>query len=137
MKFFSRFSSKRIVRAKAVLAVFGLFLVFGVNNSRAQAITEDFVNITTLPAAGWFTQNKQHPIAPPVGFKNSAVFPAQAGRRPNIGAHFNNTTARTPQQWLLAPNDFNNGDVISLATHHPAKPFPDRLKFAVNCWRKH
>jgi hypothetical protein len=109
VKFFTLFSYKRMVRTKAtcLVAIFGLALVFAVSNARAQAITEDFANITTLPAAGWFTQNNSTPPGSTAWFQgNSAVFPAQAGATTSyIGANFNATTGtNTISLWLLTPN---------------------------------
>ncbi len=113
--------------------ILGLWFMLGVNNVGAQAITEDFLNITTLPAAGWFTQNNSVPVGTTGWFQgNSAVFPAQAGATTSyIGANFNNTTGtNTISNWLLAPNrTFNNGDVIKFWTRTTSKnPFPDRLQ---------
>ncbi|HYP51417.1 MAG TPA: choice-of-anchor J domain-containing protein, partial [Pyrinomonadaceae bacterium] len=57
------------------MAVFGF-----VNIAKAQAITEGFDNITTLPGSGWFTQNNSVPVGTTGWFQgNPAVFPAQAG----------------------------------------------------------
>jgi hypothetical protein len=111
------------------VAIFG----FGINIAKAQAITEGFENITTLPAAGWFTQNNSSPVGSTGWFQgNSAVFPAQAGTATSyIGANFNNTTGtNTISNWLLTPNrTFKNGDVIKFWTRNPAdNPFPDRLE---------
>ena len=108
------------------MAIFGF-----VNIAKAQAITEGFENITTLPAAGWFTQNNSQPVGSTGWFQgNSAVFPAQAGTATSyIGANFNNTTGdNTISNWLLTPNrTFNNNDVIKFWTRTTAKsPFPDR-----------
>ena len=70
---------KRLIRinAAASFIILGLWFMLGVSNVRAQAITEDFANITTLPAAGWFTQNNSVPLGSTGWFQgNSAVFPA-------------------------------------------------------------
>src|SRR4026208_185859 len=103
--------------------------MLGVNNVRAQAITEAFTDITTLPAAGWFTQNNSATIGTTGWFQgNTAVFAGQAGGY--IGANFNNTTGtNTISNWLLTPNrTFSNGDVIKFWTRTTtANPFPDRL----------
>ncbi|PYS98932.1 MAG: hypothetical protein DMF63_12710 [Acidobacteria bacterium] len=107
-------------------------MVLGMNNVRAQAITEGFDNITTLPAAGWFTQNNSTPVGSTGWFQGSTPFAAQGGAANSyIGANFNNTTGtNTISNWLLTPNrTFNNGDVIKFWTRTiTANPFPDRLQ---------
>jgi hypothetical protein len=116
-----------------LLTVFGFFLAFGVGNLKAQAITEGFDNITTLPAAGWATQNNSVPVGTTGWFQgNSTVFPSQSGAPTSyIGANFNATTgANTISLWLLTPQrTFNNGDVIKFWTRTTTgNPFPDRLQ---------
>lgn len=111
----------------------GLLFVLAASNARAQAITEDFANITTLPAAGWFTQNNSTPNGTTGWFQgNSAVFPSQAGApTAYIGANFNNSVGtNTISNWLLTPNrTFTNGDVIKFWTRTPTESqFPDRLE---------
>src|SRR5688572_2450173 len=122
-------------RAKVIslVAVLGLSFVFGVSSSQAQALTEGFDNITTLPAAGWFTQNNSTPVGSTGWFQgNPTVFPAQAGATNSyIGANFNNTTGtNTISNWLLTPTRaLTNGSVIKFWTRNPAEnPFPDRLE---------
>jgi hypothetical protein len=116
------------------LTVFTLFFISGIDVVRAQAITEGFDNIITLPASGWFTQNNSTPVGSTGWFQgNNNVFPAQAGAATNsyIGANFNNTTGSgTISNWLLTPNrTFSNGDVIKFWTRTAAdSPFPDRLE---------
>ncbi|HEX8371000.1 MAG TPA: choice-of-anchor J domain-containing protein [Pyrinomonadaceae bacterium] len=108
--------------------------IFGFANiAKAQAINEDFANITTLSAAGWFFQNNSTPTGTTGWFQgNSAVFPAQAGAVTSyIGANFNSTTGdNTISNWLLTPNrTFNNGDVVKFWTRTTTdSPFPDRLE---------
>jgi hypothetical protein len=121
------------MHAAASFVILGLWFMLGVNNVRAQAITEAFDNITTLPAAGWFTQNNSTPVGSTSWFQgNPAVFPAQAGATNSyIGGNFNATTGtNTISLWLLTPNrTFNNGDVIKFWTRNPTdNPFPDRLE---------
>ncbi len=126
---------RRLFRINAVTSfiILGLWVVLGVNSARAQAITEAFDNITTLPAAGWFLQNNSVPVGTINWFQgNPAVFTAQAGATNSyIGSNFNATTGtNTISVWLLTPNrTFNNGDVIKFWTRNPTKnPFPDRLE---------
>ena len=97
------------------------------------AFGENFENIATLPASGWFTQNNSTTIGSTGWFQgNPDVFPAQAGATNSyIGANFNNTTGtNTISNWLLTPNiTFNNGDVIRFWTRTATdNPFPDRLE---------
>jgi hypothetical protein len=121
------------INAATSLVILGLWFALGVNNVRAQAITEAFDNITTLPAAGWFTQNNSVPVGSTTWFQgNPAVFTAQAGATNSyIGGNFNATTGtNTISLWLLTPNrTFNNGDVVKFWTRNPTdNPFPDRLE---------
>jgi hypothetical protein len=121
------------LKAVASFAVFGLLFVGATVIANAQAITEDFANVTTLPGAGWFLQNNSVPVGSTGWFQgNSAVFPAQAGAATSyIGANFNNTTGtNTISNWLLAPNrTMNNGDVYKFWTRTTTgNPFPDRLQ---------
>ena len=130
--FTKNFKRRFRINAAASL-ILGLWLVLAASNVQGQAITEDFANITTLPAAGWFTQNNSTPVGSTGWFQgNSTVFPAQAGAPTSyIGANFNNTTGtNTISNWLLTPNrTFNNGDVIKFWTRNPTdNPFPDRLE---------
>ena len=123
------------INAATSLTILSLWFMLGVNNARAQAITQGFENIASLPAAGWFTQNNSTPVGTTGWFQgNTAVFPAQAGVASSyIAANFNNTTeANTISNWLLTPNrTFNNGDVIKFwtRTNVPVDgSFPDRLE---------
>ena len=135
MTSFTTYNFGRLIRINAATTfiILGLWMVLGVANVRAQAITEGFTDITTLPAAGWFTQNNSTPVGTTTWFQgNPAVFPAQAGATNSyIGANFNATTGtNTISVWLLTPNrTFNNGDVIKFWTRNPTgNPFPDRLE---------
>ena len=114
-----------------LLALVGFLFTLGVNESRAQAFTENF---DVVPVVGWTTQNNSVPIGSVAGWfqGNTAVFVSQAGA-PNsyIGANFNNTTGtNTISNWLIAPNrTMNNGDVYKFWTRTTtANPFPDRLQ---------
>jgi hypothetical protein len=131
---FTTFNSRRLLHIQAAtsLIIVGLWFVLGVGNVRAQAITEGFDNITTLPAAGWFTQNNSMPVGSLSWFQPTGVFTAQSGGATSyIGVNFNSTTGtNTISNWLLTPNrTFNNGDVIKFWTRTvTANPFPDRLQ---------
>ena len=129
------FSSWRSIARTAALAtvVVAAISVFGSLNVNAQAITEAFDDITTLPAAGWATQNNSGPVGTSGWFQgNATVFPSQAGATTAyIGANFNNTSgAGTISNWLLTPNrTFNNGDTISFWTRTvTGANFPDRMQ---------
>ncbi|MBX3299149.1 MAG: VCBS repeat-containing protein [Acidobacteria bacterium] len=115
-----------------IVSAFALAFVFSLS-ANAQAITEGFDNITTLPTSGWFLQNNSVPVGSTGWFQgNSATFTSQAGAATAyIGANFNNTTGtNTISNWLLAPNrTMNNGDVYTFYTRTTtANPFPDRLQ---------
>ncbi|KXK02922.1 MAG: IPT/TIG domain, FG-GAP repeat-containing protein [Acidobacteria bacterium OLB17] len=129
------FSSWRTVARTSALAVAfiaGVSLV-GANSIYAQAITEDFADITTLPAAGWTQTNHSNPVGVTSWFQgNSTVFSSQAGAATAyIGANFNSTGgAGTISNWLFAPTrTLNNGDVFKFWTRTTtANPFPDRMQ---------
>jgi hypothetical protein len=121
---------KRMVIFSAIL----FFLLAGVADSaRAQAISENFDNITLLPSRGWFTQNNSVPVGLTGWLQgNNGIFLAQAGAANSyIAANFNNTTGtNTISNWLGAPNlTLHNGDVIRFWTRTTRdNPFPDRLE---------
>jgi len=107
-------------------------------SAHAQAFTEDFNDITTLPAAGWVQTNHSQPIGTISWFQgNAAVFPAQTGApTAYIGVNFNSGAgAATISNWLLTPPaTLVNGATLSFWTRTtdlptpPDLPFPDRLE---------
>jgi hypothetical protein len=108
-------------------------MVMSAAGAHAQAISEGFDNITTLPGAGWVMRNNSQPLGITGWFQgNSAVFPAQAGAATAyIGANFENTGATgTISNWLLTPPiTLVNGATLSLWTRTvTAVLFPDRLQ---------
>ena len=116
-------------------AFLSLLLMAGINTVKAQAITEGFDDITTLPTKGWVLTNRSQPLGTTGWFQgNPTTFPAQSGATNSyIGANFNNTTGATGviSNWLITPNrTFSNGDTISFYTRIPdsATEFPDRLE---------
>ena len=99
----------------------------------AQAITEGFDDITTLPGNGWFTKNNSSPVGTTNWFQgNATVFPSQGGATTAyIGANFNNTAGTgTISNWLLTPvRTLSNGDVMKFWTRGvDGDPFPDRMQ---------
>lgn len=102
-------------------------------SAQLSSLTEGFDDITTLPGAGWFTQNNSSPVGTTGWFQgNSGVFPAHSGAATSyIGANFNNTTgANTISNWLLTPQlDFSGGGTATFFTRTVTTPaFPDRLQ---------
>ncbi len=101
--------------------------------AQAQAFTEGFDNIATLPAAGWVQINNSDPLGATNWFQGrDAMFPAQAGA-PNayIGADLDNTGDNgTISNWLLTPPAvLANGDTMTFFTRTiPFTAFPDRLQ---------
>ncbi len=96
-------------------------------------ITEGFDDVTTLPGAGWFSQNNSSPIGTTGWFQgNDTVFTAHTGATTSyIGANFNNTTgANTISNWLLTPViNLNDGDEVSFWTRTvTGSIYPDRLE---------
>lgn len=111
----------------------------GVNKISAQAITENFDDITTLTGNGWFMQNNSTPLGITNWFQGTNVaaggpFDAYNGAaNAYIGANFNNTTGGTGtiSNWLLTPNrTFRNGDVLTFFTrkYNVGTDYPDRLE---------
>ncbi|RYY38207.1 MAG: gliding motility-associated C-terminal domain-containing protein [Chitinophagaceae bacterium] len=105
----------------------------------AQAISEDFDNITTLPAAGWSQTNKSNPLGTGVWSQgNPANFNASNGATNSyITVLYTSTTATgvgTISNWLIGPNrTFKNGDVISFESRIPAgTEYPDRLELRLS-----
>lgn len=102
------------------------------NQTTAQ-LTENFDNITSLPAAGWVQQNNSSPIGTSSWFQgNPDAFPAFNGAtNAYIGANFNNTAgAGTISNWLITPNlTLKNGDVITFYTRTSSdNMWADRLQ---------
>ena len=118
------------MRSKVLIVAACLLLRAGA--AHAQAFTEGFDNITTLPAAGWFLQNNSQPIGLTNWFQgNPAVFPAQTGAtNAYIGANFNNGSGTaTISNWLLTPPALLvNGATLNFWTRKIASTFPDRLQ---------
>jgi hypothetical protein len=119
------------MRSKVLLVAAGL-LLGGAASAHAQAFTEGFDNITTLPGSGWFLQNNSQPLGVTGWFQgNSGVFPAQTGA-PNayIAANFNNGAGTaTISNWLLTPAvTLVNGATLNFWTRKIASSFPDRLQ---------
>lgn len=127
-KVYSKFARGFAFSAFALAVVFA----FSTINANAQAYSEDFADITTLPAAGWATQNLSTTIGTTGWFQGStAVFNSQAGgATAYIGANYNNTTGvNTISNWLFTPNrTYKNGDIFKFWTRNPSVTFPDRLQ---------
>jgi hypothetical protein len=129
------FFSKKAILLPAIL----FFLLAGGARIGQAQFTENFADITTLPAQGWVTINSSTPVGTTGWFQgNQNVFPAQAGANNSyIAADFHNTTgANTISNWLLMPpRTFYNGNTLRFWTRTRADiPFPDRLevRFSAN-----
>lgn len=124
---------------KKLLAVFGLVAVSMATfqHMNAQAFTEDFNDITTLPGSGWYAQNNSTTVGSTGWFQgNPTVFAAYNGATDDyLGANYNNTTAaNTISNWYCMPNvTIRNGDVISFWTRKSAPDtYPDRLELRMS-----
>jgi hypothetical protein len=120
-------------RAAMLSAVLFFLLAGAVGTARAQTLSEDFNNITTLPGSGWFVQNNSAPLGTTGWFQgNTSLFSAQSGAANSyIAANYNNTTGtNTISNWLLTPTlTLRNGDAFRFWTRSPAtSQFPDRLE---------
>ncbi|MCA1608811.1 MAG: choice-of-anchor J domain-containing protein, partial [Acidobacteria bacterium] len=134
------FWSARAIALKAALTTFAIFgaLLTGAIQINAQAITEGFDDVSTLPAAGWVIDNNSQPLGTTSWFQGTPgappneTFPAQSGAANSyIAANFNATgSLGTISLWLLTPNrTFNNGDTITFYTRTvTGSDFPDRLQ---------
>ena len=94
---------------------------------------EGFEDITTLPGAGWFSQNNSSPLGLNDWFQgNDTVFPAQAGTATSyLGANFNSTSgAGTISTWMLTPEiDLSAIDTLTFYTRTATESsWPDRLQ---------
>lgn len=113
--------------------------------SHAQAYTESFNDISTLPGSGWYLQNNSSPIGIVSWFQGTATtatptpgpFNAYAGAvNAYIGVNFNSTAGGTGviSNWLVTPNRaLRNGDVFTFYTRKPTigagmTDYPDRLE---------
>ncbi|MGZ3864044.1 MAG: choice-of-anchor J domain-containing protein [Bacteroidia bacterium] len=130
---------KKISIIKKFLSVILFVAASGaVNKISAQAITENFDDITLLTGNGWFMQNNSVPVGVTNWFQGTNVaaggpFDSYNGAANSyIGANFNNTTgANTISNWLVTPNrTFRNGDVVTFFTrkYGVGTDYPDRLE---------
>lgn len=113
-------------------------VLFFIGKIRGQAYTENFDNITTLVAGGWFLQNSSVPLgitswSQGVNAAASGPFDSYNGAaNAYISANFNNTTGGTGiiSNWLLTPNrTIRNGDVFTFFTRKASPDtYPDRLE---------
>lgn len=123
-----------------------LFFVFCAKMFFAQAYTENFDNVSTLTASGWFQRANSNPLGenptwyqgvPTNATPNQGPFNAFNGAaNAYIAANFAGTTGGTGtiSNWLLAPNrTLRNGDVFTFYTRKPTIvagqiDYPDRLE---------
>jgi hypothetical protein len=122
-----------IISTFKLFAASALALALSAGSASAQAYSEDFVDITTLTAGGWFMQNNSTTIGTTNWFQgNTTVFNAQNGATTSyIGANYNNTTgANTISNWLLTPvRTLKNGDVFTFYTRKSSPDdYADRLE---------
>src|SRR5437899_2834862 len=112
--------------------------------ANAQSFTEDFEDITTLPASGWETFNMSNPLGATGWFQGDPATIVPFSNAGYIAANYQNTTATgvgTISNWLLSPTlTLNNGDSISfyLTTIDSATqaanggPWADRLQLLLS-----
>lgn len=127
-----------------------LLILFCAKIFFAQAYTENFNDITTLPGSGWFQKYNSSPVgANPVWFQGTPTnatptpgpFNAQSGAaNAYIAANFAGTTGSTGiiSNWLVTPNrNLRNGDVFTFYTRKPfigtgQTDYPDRLEMRLS-----
>jgi hypothetical protein len=129
---------KKITR----ITLITLLLALSVSGVNAQAFTEGFNDITTLPAAGWEMFNHSNPADTAYkweqGYPSNAntmnIFVAYAGADSTfISSSFNAVnTQGTISHWLLTPQAaLNNGDTLSFWTRTTSvgtSVYPDRMQ---------
>jgi hypothetical protein len=109
--------------------------------ANAQAITENFDNITTLPGSGWVLTNNSNPVGstsftqgPSIG--GGGPFDAFNGAADSyLSMNYNNTSgAGTISTFLISPNrTFRNGDVVTFYTRKASPDtYPDRLEVRIS-----
>lgn len=101
--------------------------------AHAQAITEGFDNVATLPGSGWTIVNASDPVGSGTWAQgNSGNFAAQNGAANSYVAAGSNSGSgiSTISNWLITPTrTFRNGDVITFYTRTAALSLkPDRLQ---------
>jgi len=125
------------MKSKVVLVAAAVGLLLRAGSAHAQAFTEGFNDITTLPAAGWVMTNHSQPIgltnwSQGVPVSGGGPFDAQAGA-PNayISANYNNGAGTaTISNWLLTPpvTLVNGATLVFWTRTVPTPAFPDRLQ---------
>lgn len=125
---------------KTLLRIAAALLFAGTSGAAsAQAFTENFDNISTLPGSGWFLQNNSSPVGSTSWFQGTSIanggpFDAYNGAaNAYIAANYNNTTGGSGiiSTWLATPNrTLRNGDVLTFYTrkHDVGTDYPDRLE---------
>ncbi len=119
---------KSIFTTKIRLALFAFLALAG--TASAQAITENFDDITLLAGNGWSMQNLSTPVGTTNWFQGTNIaaggpFDAFNGAANSyIGANYNNTGSTGDiSNWLMTPTlTLRNGDVI---TFYTSKDSPD------------
>ncbi len=113
--------------------------MFWAKLSFAQAFTENFDNVATLTASGWYQQNNSSTIGTNPNWIQGVPTPTgpfdsyNGAANSYICANYNSTTGNnTISNWLVAPNrTLRNGDVFTFYTRIPTPApteYPDRLE---------
>jgi predicted secreted protein len=116
-----------------------LLIMFWAKLSFAQAFTENFDNVATLTASGWYQQNNSSTIGTNPNWIQGVPTPTgpfdsyNGAANSYICANYNSTTGNnTISNWLVAPNrTLRNGDVFTFYTRIPTPApteYPDRLE---------
>jgi predicted secreted protein len=116
-----------------------LLIVFWAKSSFAQAFTENFDNVATLTASGWYQQNNSSTIGTNPNWIQGVPTPTgpfdsyNGAANSYICANYNSTTGNnTISNWLVTPNrTLRNGDVFTFYTRRPTPApteYPDRLE---------
>jgi predicted secreted protein len=130
---------KNNIYEKFYLKICILLIMFWAKLSFAQAFTENFDNVATLTASGWYQQNNSSTIGTNPNWIQGVPTPTgpfdsyNGAANSYICANYNSTTGNnTISNWLVAPNrTLRNGDVFTFYTRIPTPApteYPDRLE---------
>ncbi len=114
-----------------LLGAMSAVLALGVGVARAQPLVEPFDSVSSLPVAGWLTQNNSSPIGSTGWFQGTpSTFPAQATAGYIAADYRNVLNLGTISNWLVTPTlNLNNGDAIQFWTRTVSpSAYADRLQ---------
>lgn len=121
-------------------SIFTFALAAGITSAQAQYFTEEFEDITTLPASGWEEFNMSSPTGGLGYFQGDTDTAGGTPFMPHsgigfLGVNYNsagNAPGATISNWMISPEvTLTNGDVITFYTRtvdSASTVYPDRLQ---------